>query len=136
MDDLVRACGALSEQLLPMPDETVLGGASGTFQRVARMAQAMFDWWERIGPGFDHLRVDRRRIPEVDDWMDDLSRRHQALATAALGEAPDHQADLLVALTGADAWTSLRNAGADAAHAAHDVASLLASPSTVTETAH
>lgn len=136
MDDLIRACGALAEQLLPMPDESVLAGASGTFERVASMAQAMFEWWDRMGPGFDHLRVDRRRIPEVDAWMDDLARRHRALAVAALDGTHDRRPDLLVTLTDADAWSHLRRTGADPRGAARDVARLLAGSSTRTEVVH
>lgn len=136
MDDLIRACGELSEHLLPMPSEAVLAGSSGTYERVARMARAMFAWWEGMGPGFDHLRVDRRRIPEVDAWMTDLARRHQAFATAALGGTGDPRVHLLVALTGADAWTTLRSTGADPAGAARDVARLLVGSSTAIETVH
>lgn len=136
MDDLIRACGELSERLLPMPSEAVLAGASGTFERVRRMAQAMFTWWDEMGSGFDHLRVDRRRIPAVDAWLADLARRHRDLATAALGEDDDRRIRLLVALTTADAWTGLRTSGADPASAAADVATLLVSSRTPKETVH
>lgn len=136
MDDLIRACGELSERLLPMPSETVLVGASGTFERVRRMARSMFAWWAEVGPGFDHLRVDRRRIPAVDAWMANLARRHRELAAAALGEDDDRRIRLLVALTTADAWTGLRASGADPASAAADVAALLVSSSSSKETVH
>ena len=135
MDDLIRACGELSERLLPMPSEADLAGAPGAFERVHRMARAMFEWWNDMGPGFDHLRIDRRRIPEVDAWMAELAQRHRALAAAALGEGDDRRVGLLVALTSADAWTGLRSTGADPAGAAADVATLLAS-STSKETVH
>lgn len=134
MDDLIRACGALSDHLLPMPSEGILVGAPGSFERVHRMAQAMFGWWEGMGPGFDHLRVDRRRVPEVDAWMADVARRHRELAAAALEGDDDRRMRLLVALTSADAWTSLRSAGADPVRAAADVAGLLVSASTSEET--
>lgn len=136
MDDLIRACGELSEQLLPMPSEAVLEGASGAFDRVSRMAQAMFEWWEGMGPGFDHLRIDRRRIPEVDAWMADVARRHRALAAGALGEGDGRRVDLLAALTSADAWTALRAAAADPAAAAVDVATVLVAPATSKEIVH
>lgn len=136
MGELIRACGEMTERLLPMPSEAVLTGAAGTFERVRRIAQAMFEWWDRMGPGFDHLRIDRRRIPEVDAWMDDLARRHRALAAAALGGARDRRPDLLVVLTDADAWTHLRSTGAGAAGAARDVARLVAGSPTATETVH
>lgn len=136
MDDLIRACGELSERLLPMPSPAVLSGASGGFERVRRMAQAMFEWWDAMGPGFDHLRVDRRRIPAVDAWMAELRQRHRALAVAALGKGDDREVALLVALTGADAWTALGGAAADPAAAAVDVASVLIRPATPKETVH
>lgn len=136
MDDLIRACGELSERLLPMPSPAVLSGASGGFERVRRMAQAMFEWWDAMGPGFDHLRVDRRRIPAVDAWMAELRQRHRALAVAALGKGDDREVALLVALTCADAWTALGGAAADPAAAAVDVASVLIRPATPKETVH
>ena len=140
MDDLIRACGELSQRLLPMPTESVLAGSSGAFERVRRMAQAMFEWWDDMGPGFDHLRSDRRRIPEVDAWMAELEERHAALAASALGDGADRRAGLLVALTGADAWTALRSTGADPAGAAVDVATLLgpstSKPTVPKETVH
>ncbi|MGZ8562842.1 MAG: TetR/AcrR family transcriptional regulator [Candidatus Limnocylindria bacterium] len=125
MDELIRACGELSEHLLPMPSEAVLAGASGVFERVHRMARAMFEWWNDMGPGFDHLRIDRRRIPEVDAWMAELAQRHRALAAAALGDVDDHRVPLFVALTSADAWAALRGTAADPAAAAVRVATLL-----------
>lgn len=136
MDELVRACGELSEHLLPMPSEAVLAGASGALERVRTMAQAMFAWWDAMGPGFDHLRIDRRRIPEVDAWMAGLAQRHRSLAASALGEGDDRRVDLLVALTSADAWTGLRSAGADPTSAAADVAALLHRPVTSREIFH
>jgi len=137
MDDLIRACGELSERLLPMPTEAIFAGSSNPEERVRRMAAAMFEWWEQLGPGFDHLRIDRRRIPAVDGWMDDLERRHRALAAAALGPPDDARIGALVALTTADAWAALRAAATSVASAAADVANLLVShPPEAKESVH
>lgn len=125
MDELVRACGELSDRLAPMPTEAVLAGASGTADGVRRMASAMFEWWQAMGPGFDHLRVDRCRIPQVDAWMDDIARRHRLLAAAALGRAGASRVDLLVALTTADAWATFRDAGTDPSTAGSRVSQLI-----------
>ena len=136
MDELIRACGELSEHLLPMPSEAILAGTSGAFERISRMAQAMFEWWEGMGPGFDHLRIDRRRIPEVEAWMVDVARRHRAFAAAALGAVDDRRVALLVALTSADAWWALAAAAADPAAAAVEVATVLVRPEPSKETVH
>ncbi len=127
MPELIRACGELSEQLAPTPTTSVLVTARSTAERVRLMALVMFEWWERIGPGFDHLRIDRRRIPEVDEWLDDVARRHRELAAAALEGSEPRRDPLLVALTTSDAWRSLRDAGATPAGAAASVAQLIGS---------
>lgn len=125
MDELIYACGELFDQLAPMPTEALLADATGVAERVERMATAMFEWWELIGPGFDHLRVDRRHIPQVDAWFADVGRRHRRLAEAALVGGDAGRVSLLVALTSADAWSALRAAGATAREAGSQVAQLI-----------
>ena len=134
MDELIRACGELSDQLAPMPTEALLADATGRGERVQRMASAMFEWWQLLGPGFDHLRIDRRHIPQVDAWFDDVLRRHRRLAVAALDGSDAGKVDLLVALTTADAWSALRATGATPRQAGNRVAQLIRTdPSTHTE---
>lgn len=126
MSGLIRACGELSNQLAPMPDEFLLVDVARPAERVQRMAVAMFKWWELLGPGLDHLRTDRRRVPEVDAWFTDVEARHRSLAAAALQLRGDaERVDLLVALTTPDAWAALRAARLDAARAAVRVARLI-----------
>lgn len=125
MDELIRACGDLSTQLVPMPTDSVLVGATDPVERVRRVALALFEWWAQLGPGWDHLRIDRRRIPQVDAWLADVARRHRALAAMALAGGDPARVDLLVALTTADAWGALRDAGMDPQSAAGQVAQLI-----------
>jgi hypothetical protein len=125
MDQLIRACGELSDQLGPMPTEALLAGASGIPERVQRMATAMFEWWELLGPGFDHLRIDRRNLPQVNAWLDDVARRHRRFAAAALAGSDAGRVDLLVAITTADAWSTLRAADATPRIAGGRVAQLI-----------
>lgn len=137
MDELIRACGELSDQLAPMPTELLLADATSLVERVARMAAAMFGWWQLLGPGLDHLRSDRRHIPQVDAWLADVRRRHRRLAAAALAGGNPAMVDLLVALTTPDAWSALRAAGATPREAGSQVARLIGTdPHPHTETIH
>ena len=137
MRELIRACGELSSQLAPMPSELLLASVDRPAERVQRMAAAMFEWWELLGPGLDHLRTDRRRIPEVAAWVTDVEARHRSLAAAALESRADaERVDLLVALTTPDAWAVLRAAGLDADRAADRVARLICPPPDSKETVH
>ena len=137
MADLIGACGELSDQLAPMPTEALLAGAAGMAERVERMATAMFEWWQLLGPGFDHLRVDRRDIPQVDAWLAGIALRHRRFAAAALAGSGLDRVDLLVALTTADAWAALRAGGANTRKGGTQVAQLIGTgPPTHTEAIH
>ena len=129
MTDLIQACGELSDALAPMPTAASLVGVTGSAARTRAMASALFNWWEQLGPGWDHLQVDRRSLPEVDAWLRDVRARHRELAAAAL-EDDGPQADLLTAITTNEAWRSMRDAGMDVRQAAGHVARLLGARST------
>jgi AcrR family transcriptional regulator len=136
MDELIRACGELSDQLAPMPTEAIFIGEKTLAERIRRMVLALFEWWEQLGDGFDHLRIDRRHLTQVDAWFADVARRHRDLAAAALAGAGTPRVDLLVALTTVDAWRSLRDSGMDASRAAGQVAELFAQSSSSTRKAY
>lgn len=127
MDDLIRACGELSDAMAPMPTGAVLAGLTNRRERVRSFAAALFEWWERLGAGWDHLQVDRRALPRVDAWLLEVGRRHRQLAVAALGaRAGDAEAELLTALTTNHAWRSMRESGMDPRTASAHVARLFA----------
>ena len=136
MDELIRACGELSDQLVPMPTAGVFIGATTPVERILRMARALFEWWEQLGAGFDHLRIDRRHLPQVDAWFADVARRHRELAATALAGDDESRIDLLVALTTVDAWRALRDSGMGADRAAGQVSQLFAQSSDSTRKAY
>lgn len=136
MDELIQACGELSDQLAPMPTEAVLIGATTPAERIRRMALAFFEWWVQLGDGFDHLRIDRRHLPRVDAWFGDVARRHRDLAEAAFAGADPSRADLLVALTTVDAWRALRDSGMDPGCAAARVSQLFDQSSSTRKAVH
>lgn len=112
MPDLIRACGALSDARYPMPSPAVLEGSADAKARLRRATQALFDWWEPMASGWEHLQVDRRTIPEVDAWLRETDIGHRRLIAAALGEPPHHRrVAIATALTTFGAWRSLREAG-------------------------
>lgn len=125
MDDLIQACGELSEAMAPMPTEAVLVGMGNRRERVRSVAQALFEWWERLGPGWDHLQIDRRTLPQVDAWLLEVRRRHRQLAADALETDPDApDTELLTAITTNEAWRSMRDAGLNPGQAAGRVSRL------------
>ena len=126
----------LSEQLAPMPTDAVLIGATTHAERIRRMALAFFGWWDQLGDGFDHLRIDRRHLPQVDAWLAEVARRHRDLAEAAFAGADPSRVDLLVALTTVDAWRALRDAGMDSRRAAAQVSQLFAHSSGTGKAVH
>lgn len=136
MDELIGACGELSDQLAPIPTEAILIGAKTPTERIRRMALALFEWWEQLGDGFDHLRIDRRHRHQVDAWFANVARRHRDLAKAAFAGADASRVDLLVALTTVDAWRALRDAGSDPKRAAGQVSQLFAESSGTRKAVH
>jgi AcrR family transcriptional regulator len=126
MGQLIHACGELSAQLMPMPTTFVLAGARDRRERVHRAAAALFAWYERMARGWNHLQIDRERIPEVDRWLRDVDASHRRLVAEAIGRAAGSPAVAIgVALTSFGSWRSLHDAGMDPARAATHVAQFI-----------
>lgn len=125
MDDLIQACGELSDALAPMPNDAALGSAEDRSGRIRRMVAALFAWWEQLGSGMDHLEVDRRTLPRVDAWLRDVAVRHRALVAAALGTASEADLALATAMTSRGVWRSMRESGTATSEAAARVARLI-----------
>jgi AcrR family transcriptional regulator len=132
MDDLIRACGELSETLAPMPSDAGIALATDRDERIRLLTLVLFSWYEQLGPGWDHLQVDRRRIPQVDAWLHQLAERHRSLVAAALAPADPVEITLATALTTHGVWRSLQDAGietpAAAAHVARQIADVRSGP--------
>jgi AcrR family transcriptional regulator len=125
MDDLIRACGELSDAMAPMPHEAEVLAGVGAVDRLRLLVAALFRWWEQLGPGWDHLQVDRRYLPQVDAWLRSVRERHRQLAETAIGPAGAEHVELVVAATGQGMWRSLHESGVRTDEAAARVASLL-----------
>jgi len=123
MDQLIEACGALSEEMAPFPGPGALIGARSTAERLHRVARAIFTWYDLVGRGLEHLQIDRRSLPEVDAWFRRIDREHRSLIGLALGrDADDDEVTIVTALTSPGAWQSMLAAGLDSERAARSVA--------------
>jgi AcrR family transcriptional regulator len=125
MDDLIQACGELSDALAPMPTPDDLGPPTDPATRVRRMTAGLFEWWDQLGDGWDHLQVDRRTLPRVDEWLREVADRHRRLVVSALVDAKPPEIELVTAMTTRGVWRSLRDSGASTIEAAHRVAAVI-----------
>lgn len=126
MDQLIHACGELSAQLVPMPTTAVLVGARDRRERIRRATTALFAWYERMARGWNHLQIDRERIPEVDRWLRDVDASHRRLMAEAIGRTAGSPAVAIgVALTSFGSWRSLHDARMGSARAAIHVARVI-----------
>src|SRR5687767_13036494 len=123
MGDLIEACGRLSDELYPMPDESVIEGSTDATDAIRRVAAAFFAWWAAYGPGWHHLEADRATLEPVDGWLRNVEARRRELMASALGaRASPTRIALLAAVTSHGAWESLRDAGLTPEEAASQVA--------------
>ena len=87
LDQLVPACGELLMERVrpPQPDSitSILGDATDPAERVLRVAEALFAFYERGGPHLDSdLR--ERELPAVREWEEFLSAMVAGFVTEAL----------------------------------------------------
>jgi AcrR family transcriptional regulator len=120
--DAIAACGAYTAEHVPAPTAAVFAGASSRGERIARLARALFDYYERV-PALESVRRDRELSPSLDAFAREEARNRRTLAAQAVG--PDGPAALAAALLDIDAWRSMRREGFGTAEAADRIAALL-----------
>ena len=120
--DAIVACGAYVSEHVPAPTREIFKGAASREERVARLARALFDYYERV-PALDSVRRDVRLSAALAGFAREEARNRRELAVEAV--APDGPAALAAALLDFDTWRALKREGFDTAEAATRVASLL-----------
>ncbi len=120
--DAIVACGAYTSEHVPAPTAAIFSGAAGRDERVARLARALFDYYERV-PALDSVRRDRQLSPALDGFARGEARNRRQLAAEAVGA--DGPAALVAALLDLDAYRALRREGFGTAEAAERMATLL-----------
>lgn len=87
LEELLPACGQLVMGRVRPPTASsaaeIIGDASSTRERLIRVAQELFDFYERGGP---HIEVDirERQLPGMREWEESQRATVAALVDAAL----------------------------------------------------
>ena len=117
--DTIVACGAYTAEQAPAPTAAIFAGAAGRGARIARLARALFDYYERV-PALESVRRDRQLTPELDAFAREEARNRRRLAAEAVGTAG--ATALAAALLDIDVYRSLRREGFGTADAADRIA--------------
>src|SRR5262245_48040214 len=120
--DAVIACGAYTAANRPAPTAAVFEGAASRVERIARLARAVFEYYERV-PALDSVRRDRYLVAELDAFAKEEERNRRALAADAVG--PTGPMALFAALLDIDVYRSLQRQGFGTAEAADRVAAMI-----------
>jgi AcrR family transcriptional regulator len=82
--DTIVACAAYTVEHAPAPTAAVFEGAASRAERIARLAQALFEFYERV-PALSSVRRDRHMADVLDHVAREEVRNRQALAGEAVG---------------------------------------------------
>ena len=123
--DAIDACGAWTAERVPAPTEAIFEGAESRADRVARLATALFDYYERV-PALASVRRDKHLAASLEQFVAHEADNRLALAARALGAGKrDRQTALVAALVDLDVYGSLRRQGFSAGRAAARIAALV-----------
>lgn len=132
LEELLPACGALVMETVrpPRPEfaAEIVGDAQGPEERLRRVAQELFDFYERGGPRIE-VDVRERQLPGMREWEDYLLDLVAAFVREALGQAPTdaNTVRLVSALFDLPTFKALRTRGVPPSTAAKTVARIAAS---------
>jgi len=120
--DAIVACGAYTAEHAPAPTQAVFDGAATGGERVARLAHALFAYYERV-PALESVRRDRHLTPALEAVAREELHNRRKLAAEAAG--PGAPAALVAALLDIDVYRSLRREGFTTPDAADRIAALI-----------
>ncbi|HWS70660.1 MAG TPA: helix-turn-helix domain-containing protein [Thermoanaerobaculia bacterium] len=111
--DAVKACGAHTMAISPLPPESIFDGIDDVDERVHRFVRELCAWYDRY-PWLERIRAERSSYPPVEEGMSDLERGIEQLARMAAQCTAD-EARTVAALADVAVYSSLRRAGMPAA---------------------
>jgi AcrR family transcriptional regulator len=125
LEQLVQACGELTQTLFPFPAPAIFEGCASLPARLERLVQAVFGFYgQGMGDIYPVLQVERRQLPILDGFLRQQEEQHRQLVVQALAplKAPERACAVLLALTDYGAFQSLRRSGLSTPEAAAQMA--------------
>lgn len=123
--DAIAACGAYTAEQVPMPTEAIFEGTATRHERVARLAAALFDYYERV-PALASVRRDRHVAETLEQFVEQEAGNRLTLAARAVGgRKRDRQSALVAALVDLDVYRALRRQDFTTSKAAERIAALV-----------
>ena len=110
--DAVRACGAHTMSMAPLPPESIFDGIESTEDRVLILMRELCAWYGR-NPWLERVRGERSIYPPVEEGISILERGLEHLARVATRCTAD-QARTVAALADVGVYSSLLRAGVPA----------------------
>ena len=132
LDELLPACGAVVSEALALPAEDeipgLFDGARSLRERIRRIVTRIFAAYERGAPFIENIRRERKDLPALEPWHQQIENTVDALSREALRPInPDrHVVDLARALTDLYAWTAFTQRGFSQQETIETVTSLIA----------
>jgi AcrR family transcriptional regulator len=126
-DEAIGACGAFARESVPWPDESIFDGVTDPAARIARLARAVFGFYERL-PVYERVRVERGDYAVIAEFVAAETRHRRALVAKALGRARPNEARVatVAALLDVGVWRALADEGLGPDAAAARVAAVIA----------
>jgi AcrR family transcriptional regulator len=123
--DAIVACGAYTAEQVPAPTEAIYDGAATRRERIERLVEALFDYYERI-PALVSVRRDRHIAEVLDEVVEQEADNRLTLVARAIGARKrDRQSALVAALVDLDVYRALRRQGFNTTRAGKRIAALL-----------
>jgi len=123
-DDMIRACGQLTFQMVRPPTELIFAGCRSTRARIERLTHEMFACYDRF-PDLESTRCDRKKLPVLDQEMVRFDQQLAALVRQAVAPAGERLQRMARALTDVGVYRALTSQGLSTSEAADQVAALL-----------
>jgi AcrR family transcriptional regulator len=123
-DDMIRACGQLTFQMVRPPTELIFAGCRSTRARIERLTHELFACYDRF-PDLESTRCDRKKLPVLDQEMARFDQQLAALVRQAVAPAGERLQRMARALTDVGVHRALTSQGLSTSEAADQVAALL-----------